>query len=41
MLTGRKLVNRLNLLGQKEMLLRLSEMDPAHKDIYIRGLSKK
>ena len=36
-----KLVNRLNLLGQKEMLLRLSEIDPAHKDIYIRGLSKK
>ena len=36
-----KLVHRLNLLGQEEMLFRLSEMDPAHKDNYIRGLKKR
>jgi hypothetical protein len=36
-----KLAKRLNLLGQVDMLYRLSEMDPAHKDIYIRGLKKK
>ena len=33
-----KLVHRLNVLGQNEILHRLSEMDPAHKEIYLRGL---
>ncbi len=36
-----QLAHRLNLLGQDDMLYRLSEMDPAHKGVYIRGLKKK
>ncbi len=33
-----KLVHRLNVLGQDDILKRLSEMDPAHKEKYLRGL---
>ena len=36
-----KLANRLDLLGQSDILYRLSEMDPSHKDIYLKGLKKK
>lgn len=33
-----KISNKLNLLGQETMLLKLSEMDPANRKGYIRGL---
>ena len=36
-----KLAHRLNLLGQTDMLYRLAEMDPSHKDSYLKGLKKK
>ena len=36
----KKLIYRLNILGQNDMLSRLSEMDPAHKKDYLRGLRK-
>ena len=36
-----KLANRLDLLGQSDILYRLSEMDPSHKGIYLKGLKKK
>lgn len=36
-----KLAHRLNLLGQSDILYRLSEMDPSHKDTYLKGLKKK
>ena len=36
-----KLANRLNLLGQSDVLYRLSEMDPSHKDIYLKELKRK
>ena len=34
----KKLVHRLNVLGQNDILSRLSEMDPAHKEDYLIGL---
>ena len=36
-----KLAHRLNLLGQTDMLYQLAEMDPSHKDRYLKGLQKK
>ncbi|HBH10799.1 MAG TPA: hypothetical protein DDX15_04745, partial [Gammaproteobacteria bacterium] len=36
-----KLAHRLNLLGQTDMLYQLAEMDPSHKDRYLKGLKKK
>ena len=36
-----KLAHRLNLLGQTDMLYQLAEMDPSHKDSYLKGLQKK
>ena len=37
----KKLAHRLNLLGQTDMLYQLAEMDPSHKDSYLKGLQKK
>ena len=36
-----KLAHRLNLLGQTDMLYQLAEMDPSHKNRYLKGLQKK
>jgi hypothetical protein len=36
----KQLTRRLNLLGQNDMLYRLSEIDPVHRDNYVKGLKK-
>ena len=37
----KELAHRLNLLGQTDMLYQLAEMDPSHKDSYLKGLQKE